>query len=329
MNLSTLFGAERKQQTVQGSAGITFDAPPLMFAAWPGMGDVGLIAIDTLRRQTGARVFAGIDMSDLFVPETIVVESGIARLPEAPNSIFHYREHPNLVVFESSGQVGGKEATALSRGLLEIAEQLGVSRLYTAAAFARTMSHTDNSEVFFAGSNQQVKNELESKGVTAMPDGQISGLNGLVLGYAAARGLEAACLLGCIPSYAGGIAYPKASLEILRTLAGLTGLSLDLTELEQFVESTDQQLDEIEERIRAIFPSTLENDLLPPEDQELSGMEHGEAPKYIMDKIERLFQEVRRDKSRAGQLKDELVRWNLYDLYEDRFLNMFKDDNQQ
>ncbi len=56
----------------------------------------------------------------------------------------------------------------------------------------------------------------------------------------------------------------------------------------------------------------------------MSGLNEEEVPKYIMDKIERMFSEVADDKSRAPQLKDELVRWNLYELYEKRFLDLFK-----
>ena len=52
-----------------------------------------------------------------------------------------------------------------------------------------------------------------------------------------------------------------------------------------------------------------------------------EAPYLaIMEKIEKLFRETRQDRSRAVILKKELDRWDLYKLYEDRFLDLFKDN---
>ena len=47
--------------------------------------------------------------------------------------------------------------------------------------------------------------------------------------------------------------------------------------------------------------------------------------KIIFEKIENLFDEVKQDKSKAPLLKSELDRWNLYELYEDRFLDLFRD----
>ena len=44
-----------------------------------------------------------------------------------------------------------------------------------------------------------------------------------------------------------------------------------------------------------------------------------------MEKIEKLFREAKTDKAKAILLKKELDRWDLYKLYEDRFLDLFKE----
>ena len=49
-------------------------------------------------------------------------------------------------------------------------------------------------------------------------------------------------------------------------------------------------------------------------------------PGYIMEKIEKLFSEATQDKAKASYLKKELDRWDLYKLYEDRFLDLFKNN---
>ena len=48
-----------------------------------------------------------------------------------------------------------------------------------------------------------------------------------------------------------------------------------------------------------------------------------------MEKIEHLFEKVKRDKTQAKKLKEELDRWKLYELYEHRFLALFKGKNEE
>ena len=49
------------------------------------------------------------------------------------------------------------------------------------------------------------------------------------------------------------------------------------------------------------------------------------VPGHIIIKIEELFKAAAHDKERAKELKQELDRWELYDKYEKRFLDLFKD----
>jgi hypothetical protein len=299
---------------------IHFDMPPVLVAAWQGMGNVGLITVDYLRRATNARAFAEVDMSPFLIPDSIVVKEGIAQFPDLPRSTFHAVHDPNLILFESNAQVGGKDAFAVIKTILDVAAQFQVKRVFTSAAFAHPMSYQSRSEVMAAGNNESLLKTVGAFGVKPMPDGYIAGLNGLMLGVALSRGIEAGCLLGTIPSYATNLSYPKASIEILRVLERVFNFDLDLGELEAAAEEMDRQLGTIEERIKEFFPSIDENE----KDEEMSGLNEEEVPKYIMDKIERMFSEVADDKSKAPQLKDELVRWNLYELYEKRFLDLFK-----
>jgi proteasome assembly chaperone (PAC2) family protein len=300
---------------------IRFDTSPILFAAWPGMGNVGLIAMDYLRRLLDAQVFAEIDMSPFFAPESIIVQNGIAQLPELPSGIFHYHFDPDLIIFESNAQISGKDGIAVIKTILDLAVQFKVKRIYTAAAFARPMSHLVDSAVLCTSNTVALLDHLRAKGLEPMMDGQIAGLNGLMLAIAATREIESACLLGTIPSYATNIAYPKASLAIMRTIEILLDMIFDLTELENGVEVIDKQLGAIEERIRNFFPTFLE------QESEIPDIKDDDVPEYIMQRIEQLFEIVRKDKGRAPELKDELVRWNLFELYENRFLDLFKNEN--
>lgn len=303
---------------------IKFNTPPLMLAAWPGMGNVGIIAMDYLRSKLNATVFAEIDMAPFFIPESIIVKQGIAQLPDIPGAVFYYLLEPSVIIFESNAQVGGKDGITIIKTILDIAEQFKVREIYTAAAFAQPMSHSAPSKVLAACNKQSLFKDLEKFSIEAMPDGYIAGQNGLLLGVATSRNIDACCLLGTIPSFASNLSYPKASLEIVKTFEHIIGKVLDHADLEESISVVDRQLAAIEERIKEYFPSIMEK-----EDEEMpEDIEDEHVPHYIMDKIERLFEVVKRDRTKAPELKKELDRWNLYELYEHRFLDLFKDDEK-
>ena len=200
---------------------ITFDTPPTMLAAWPGMGNVGLIAMDYIRKTLNARVFAEIDMSPFFIPESIIVKDGLTQFPEIPSSIFHYVQNPNLIIFESNAQIGGRDGISIIKTILDIAQRLKVQRVFTAAAFSEAMSYQSPTKVLAACNTIAMQGFLRDQEITPMPDGYIAGLNGLMLGVAASRQIDAGCLLGTIPSYATNISYPKGSLEIIKRISGI------------------------------------------------------------------------------------------------------------
>lgn len=303
---------------------ISFANPPAVLAAWPGMGNVGLITVNYLRKKLNAQLFAEIDMSPFFIPDSIVVKTGIAQFPDIPTSIFYYANNPDLIIFESDAQVGGRDGMAVIKMFLDVITRFNVTRIFTFAAFAQPMSYRNESQVLVSGNGESFLNGLGNHGVIPMPDGYIAGLNGLLLGVAAARKIDAGCLLGTIPSYAMNFAYPKASLELLRTISRILNFSIDTAELGEGVGEMDQQLALIEERIREFFPSVNKEN-----DEEIAAVEEEKVPHVVMEKIEHLFLEAKKDRTKATELKRELDRWNIYELYENRFLDLFDDDKRK
>jgi uncharacterized protein len=279
---------------------ISFDGPPTVLAAWPGMGNVGLITVDYLRRKLDAKVFAEIDMSPFFIPDSIVVKNGIAQFPEIPTAVFYYTRDPDLIIFESNAQVTGKEGILIIKKILDVIGQYPVKRVFTFAAFAQTMSYQDQTQVLVTCNIPYLLNELEGRGLTPMPDGFIAGLNGLLLGVAASRQIESACFLGTIPGYAINLSYPKASLELVSAIANVLNIEIDIAELIEGIDAIGQQFAMIEERIRELAPNVNKED-----DEEIAEIEDEQVPHYVMDRIEKMFHDATKDRSLASELKKE------------------------
>lgn len=300
---------------------------PTMLAAWPGIGSVGVGAMNYLRRKLGGEAIAELDLREMFTPDAVVVENGLTKsFSDLPTHVFYYVAEPELIIFESEAQVGGTEGMALLGCILDFAEKLGVKRIYTAAAQAMAVGHTEEVKVLAATNEERLRDELSEAGIEILQEGVISGLNGLLLGAAGLRNVEAACLLATMPMYAQMMPNPKASRSILQVLEGSLGVQLDTDEIDEAVEQMDRTMADVEEKIRATFSAMEEEE---GEGPELEQVDEEEVPQYVMQKIEQLFAEVQSERSRekAEQLKRQLDKWNLYGLYEDRFLNLFRADS--
>ncbi len=298
---------------------IQFDSSPTVLAAWPGMGNVGLITVDYLRRKLNATAFSEIDMSPFFIPDSIQVKNGISNFPEIPSSIFYYTHNPNLVIFQSNAQISGREGIMIIKMILDVIFQFQTSQIFTFAAFAQPTSHRSQSQILVSCNSSSMLEKMIALDLSPMPDGYIAGQNGLLLGVAASQKIDSACLLGTIPGYALNLDYPKASLELVKTVCNILKFDVELSDLEENVHLMEHQYELIEERIKDYIPSVNKE-----ENEDISEIEDEKVSHYIMEKIERMFQRALKDKSLTSQLKKELDRWNLFELYENRFLDLFE-----
>ncbi len=290
---------------------------PIMVAGWPGMGNVAINAVDYLRRKLGARLFAEIDTEGIYLPDAIIVNKGLARFPESPKNLFYYRKNPSVIFLEGQVQLSGEPAVKLMNMVLDLAEKHKVKRLFTGAAFPMPVNYRETSSVYVASTSASLIGYFKDMGVAVLKAGQISGLNGLMLGFAQSRGVEAACLLATLPQYAINFPNPRASSAIVKIMSKVLGVEIDMTEIEKVAGEMDNKMAAVEDKIGEMFPLS--------EAEQPIDLGSNKTPNYVMEKVEKLFEEAQRDRKKATQLKKELDRWDLYKLYEDRFLDLFKE----
>ncbi len=303
-----------------------------MLAAWPGMGNVGMIAVDYLRRKLEAEQFADIDMRPFFVPEAITVRNGKMIKPQPPESSLYYKKNPDMVFFESSSQLHGRESVAFTHNVLNAAQQMGVKRILTAAAIPVQSSHNEKPQLFYAATNDELSKTLKQKGLQPLPGGEITGPAGLLPTMAENHGIEAACILVTMPAYAGSVSYPKAALEVIRKLQELTDAQVDFDDLIKAVEQMDEMFEQMEQQMRKHLPGMLGNKepeqshLLPeyPAEELPAKPKKPEIPEELRQRIEELFAIASNDKSKAMELKAELDKHRLFAKYEKRFLDLFR-----
>lgn len=299
---------------------------PSMFAGWTGMGNVGLEAVHYMRSVMEAREFAHIDMSDELMPASVSVRNGLVLHEELPTTRFYHSENPSIIFMEGPAQLSGRSALSLMRGVIDLAREMKVSTIYTAASFAMPTGCEHEVVVFAAANDPVLRDRLNVMGAKPLDEGQVSGMNGVLLEFTEDSEIPAACLMATMPQYAIRLPNPKSSRAIIRLLERILGCRVEMARLDEEVEKMTEVMLGIEKRILEVA-SVISGDDAGMADQEASEpRREPKTPERAMQKIEQLFQEVAREKSKdkATRLKKELDRWNLYDLYEDRFLGLFK-----
>lgn len=227
---------------------ITYREPQLenpdMICSWPGIGNIGLIAVDTLRGQLKARELGQIEPWDYFEPHKVFIQNGMLEELWFPRSRFFYHERgdKDLLFFTGEEQPGGggkvyahgEKAFRMAESIVEVALKHGCRRIYTSGACVSMTHHQVKPRVVAVTSSEKLNRELKrypnlvtmSELGEAGGEGVITGMNGLMLAVAKKKGLEAVCLMGEIPDWLARVPFPytKASKSVLEVFGSIFGI---------------------------------------------------------------------------------------------------------
>lgn len=297
---------------------------PWLVAVWPGMGHVAISAGYYLLAKLGMELFAELSPQGLFDVEYVEIKGGLIRTGQLPRSRFFVWNDPqgrhDIVVFIGEAQPP-REKYALCRKLISYAQELGVERVFTFAAMATQMHPEHDSRVFAATTQEEGLGEIKRLELELLEDGHIGGLNGVLLGAAAESGLRGTCLLGEMPHIFAQLPFPKASLAVLKAFVRLAAIEIDFSELSEQAQAMDEKLGEL---LASVEQAIEEQESEQEEAFSSEATEEEKLPAQDRRRIEELFAQARQDRSKAYELKSELDRLNVFQEYENRFLDLFK-----
>lgn len=319
---------------------------PWFVAVWPGMGNVAMSAGDYLIEQLDVQLRAEYPAQRHFDVERVQVKDGIVGPGRLPRNRFYGWKNPgpgrDLVIFTGEAQPTIR-SYAFCQELLRVARSFGVTRVVTFAAMVTASHPATPSRVFAMATEGDLLDEVRSAPgeVEVLEEGEITGLNGTLLAAAAASGLEGLGLLGEVPQIAANVPYLKASQAVLEVFAPLAGVDLEFGEIRRKSEAVEQSLVDLVQRLqRAVSrpqnePQESTWGALPGEtsddadDEERPAEDAGAGdarerlPDDVLARIETLFLDAARDRSKALELKEELDRHGVFKVFEDRFLDLF------
>ncbi len=290
---------------------------PDLIASWPGIGNVGVLAVDTLRGQLRAEELGELDPWDFFYPKKVIIRGGILKDLEFPTTRFYYKRLAKkdviIVVGEEQPSGGGRayaegrKAFEMASQVLDVAEKFGCGRVYTSGAAVSLTHHESYPRVWAVASSKDLLQEMKShNNVIVMSEvegkndrGSITGLNGLLLGLAKHRGLDSVCLMGEIPDYISGVPfpYPRGSRAVLEVIGSLLGTELDFTALDEMATQVDEVIRGIYEKLPPDVRERIENrkQVEPHEPEAITK----EDQQWLKEHIDELFRHGRGGGERA------------------------------
>jgi uncharacterized protein len=284
---------------------------PVLVASWPGIGNVGLIAVDAMRRAFRAEQLAYIEPWDFFYPNKVIIRGGELIELGFPASEFYYKrtDKRDIIFFSGEEQPAdgggrvyaeGHKAYAMANLVLDVAQKFGCKRIYTSGAAVSPLHHTARSRVWAVPNSPELLGEIRQYDNTIMMSGaegrggqgNITGLNGLLLGAAKRRSMEAICLMGEIPVYLQGFPfpYPKGSKSVLEVLTTSLGIWMDMETIDHLASESERDLTTLYEKL----PQEVKDQLDRLKQVTIAAPESSEPiteddKKKILDDLDRFF----------------------------------------
>lgn len=204
---------------------------PILLVGLPGVGHVGKLVVDHIIEIFEAEKLVEI-YSPSFPPQVLVDENSVIRL--VSNSFYTCKAGDTDLLL-----LAGDQQSATTEGhyelcdlYLDIAEEYGVSRIYTLGGFPTgQLEHKD--EVMGAVNNVDLEEYLKEYGIIfkeSEPGGGIVGASGLMLGLSKFRDIDAACLMGLTSGY---MVDPKSAQSLIKVLSSMLDIEIDVSELEK------------------------------------------------------------------------------------------------
>lgn len=234
--------AEKREEVREKVFHLPKTTNPVLVCGLPGSGYVGKLAADHLVDTFKLKKVAEYT-SESFPPQVNVGADGTAEQMKGELYFGHAEKGKDIFVFTADAQPTTSDGEyELSDAVIRRAKEYGVKKVYTLAAYI-TGSFSASPKVYGSATSKAMLDSISKMGVTLMKDGGISGMNGLLIGMAALRELEGACLLG---ETSGFVVDAGASKSVLEVLSTAVGFLIDTSKLKERAEETQKVISQLQ-----------------------------------------------------------------------------------
>lgn len=215
------------------------------FAGWPDAAGAATGAVRYLVRAFQAKRFASVDPEPFFDfshvrPHISLDAKGERVLTWPSNDFFYHHGERDLILLV--GTEPSLRWQSYAQAIIDLARQQGVFLMVTLGALLDAVPHTRDIRVSGASSSPQWRQALEDMGILPSRYEGPTGISGVLLYLCQRLGIPYATIWGHCPHYLQTMMNPVVSLALVRRLAQLLGLEVDLKELSLGALTFEQEL---------------------------------------------------------------------------------------
>ncbi|HEX5981439.1 MAG TPA: PAC2 family protein [Nitrososphaeraceae archaeon] len=206
------------------------------------------------------------EIKDINKPE-VQLNQSINGLPQSIESSKSTTNDPlsskDLILLTGDSQpvVPGSEYV-LSEQILDLITKFKISNIYSLASYV-TGTFVNDPKIYGTATNPEMVKSFRSFNISTLDNGNITGMNGLILGLGKLRGIEGICLLGETSGY---VIDAKASKNLLEIVNNVLGIHINMDEMNKRSKDTEILIKNLEQQMMAKsgqFPQSV-----PTEEQE-------------------------------------------------------------
>lgn len=236
---------------------------PIFVEGLPGVGNVGRIAAGYLAEELKAKKFADL-LSSHFMPFVLLHESSAVHVLK--NEFYYWKAQKKdqrdlIILIGDSQSIDPEGHYEVIERVLEYVKKFGVKELFTLAGLS-VGEEIKTPKVVGAVSDPELVKKYQKHGIdfdTGSRVGTIAGASGLLLGIGRYYGIKGVCLLGETVGFPL-IPDPKSAEVILRVLAKILNIKLDLSKLQKKI----KEMEEFIKKVKAVETRTIAPFLKPP-----------------------------------------------------------------
>jgi uncharacterized protein (TIGR00162 family) len=260
---------------------------PNLICGFPGTGLVGKLAVDYLIKELDAIHMADL-FSCYFSPQVVIQSDGTTNIVKnslyyvkSNNTSINKKQIKNLskldvqldqsvdesksntslkltdgsllssndlilLTGDSQPVVPGSEYV-LSEQLLDLITKFKISNIFSLASYV-TGTFVNEPKIYGTATNPEIVKSFRSFNISTLDNGNITGMNGLILGLGKLRGIEGTCLLGETSGY---VIDAKASKNLLEILNKILGIKINMEEINKRSKDTEILIKNLEQQMMA------------------------------------------------------------------------------
>jgi proteasome assembly chaperone (PAC2) family protein len=215
---------------------------------WGNAGEVSTFTVKYLAEKLGAKKFGEIPpemFHDYFIQRPMVsVEDGVMESYTPPkNDLFYWKnkeDGPDVLLL--LGTEPHHNWRRYAEAILGLAKETGVQRIYTIGGFLADISHQGEIPITASTNNRKLVAELKNAEVELTNYRGPTSVYSEILWKARDAKVDAVSLWCAVPMYIVGL-FPRAAYCMLKKIAQMTGIELDLKDIEEKAEAFKERLE--------------------------------------------------------------------------------------